>query len=672
MDKKIVSITGPSTSGKSTLLKFLHHTLGSKSVILPQATLRSYRSDDMPEHFRYLNSESFNTADFWVKSPKYGILNADVEKFIQNPFATTAICVNGPEEILNAKTSRLETRNIMLRLSSDPEEEIAQAAERVSSCFDGEELTSRVDSTKKLIKQYFFSDSFVRNHIDLILEHGTPCREWIGALEALLDEVMPGGSATDFQEIITKSDKSRHITTSSENVADNPREHYILISTEDETHNVKGGIGTYTALMAKALSEMPGVRVHWITESPIDKKFEEVGKVHRVYLNRFENGNKMDLSAFSEKIQNKVLSLMQEIQGNQPQAQIFIEAPEWEGHMHKMFSVVAADNRVITITRLHTPLVVTGNLNGMDLDQPELQQQMLRERSQILNSDVVSSPTEYVLNETKEHLLKNSSDEITNRTTIIPNPVDVDAFKAATTRSNAIEKINSQLDFGVDGDAFNVFFLGSLEERKGTHIAVEVIRKFAPEFRDAQFYFVGHFLDSDDCQITSNNKLRPSQLIGKIDSEIASRVHFTGYIPHEHMPEIIAAGDAFPVLYLGDNFPGVIAEIGLSQRPLIAYMRGGIPEMVKDQHGIPLCYPITDDEIHGATMTCCNHLRSIYLNRNMEFAREKALQQMLVSKFSPRHVAQMAISQYRNTMRSKSNSDNLIYKFKQNQRQLLG
>ena len=182
---------------------------------------------------------------------------------------------------------------------------------------------------------------------------------------------------------------------------------YLIVSTEDDVRLVKGGIGTYLGLLVQAFSKYrPNINLIWLTESPSNRFFVERRFGCRVFY--------IPKSNLRHKI-CKACERICKIFANSPKNKVFVEAPDWEGLLSDLYSKISYKN-VVKITRLHSVLALTKQ--GRVSFSKEEKQQIKREHEQLLHTDIISAPTQYVYDFTY-HLSKGALRNIPHF--IIPN-----------------------------------------------------------------------------------------------------------------------------------------------------------------------------------------------------------------------------------------------------------
>jgi glycosyltransferase involved in cell wall biosynthesis len=165
------------------------------------------------------------------------------------------------------------------------------------------------------------------------------------------------------------------------------------------------------------------------------------------------------------------------------------------------------------------------------------------------------------------------------RSEVIDCGVDVDAFRGG-------EQAAARERLGVDGDPL-FLFAGSLIERKN------VVR-----LRDAFLAFGrGALVVLGDGPLRSELEGRPG-------------IRVEGRVPHEVVPEYLAAADALVLPSLEEPLGQVLLEAMASERSVVATRVGGPPEFVTPQAGA-LADPLSVDSIraglqHVATLPTPN------------------------------------------------------------------
>lgn len=354
---------------------------------------------------------------------------------------------------------------------------------------------------------------------------------------------------------------------------------FVFVTSEDDRYRVKGGIGTAIGVLTDALEKHhPHRPVDWITESPDERTFlVREGSIVRHYLSRRDSGATLPLNRFASKVDDYLGALVRERLQETGDTGLIVEAADWEGLAWRTFQELRSPH-VLKVSRLHTPLALCAEVNELELTV-ENHRQMDREREQLLASDLLSAPTEFVLANTLARVLEGSP--AVPPSVVIPNCANVAGFKPSLNgRRAALELLRRGPGIDLPESAFKIFVLGSLEIRKGVRIIQEAIPKIFEGIPDCHLAWVGHYAASGE--LTANSKLDRETFYAGIPETCHHRAHLAGYVDHGELPHIFPAADLFAVCYLADNFPGVVLEIALAEKPLVALLRGGIPEMILD------------------------------------------------------------------------------------------
>src|SRR5690606_27741909 len=105
--------------------------------------------------------------------------------------------------------------------------------------------------------------------------------------------------------------------------------------------------------------------------------------------------------------------------------------------------------------------------------------------------------------------------------------------------------------------------------RKGADLVCQAVPWVAQRIPNVRFCFIGHHGGHSNSKImTANTKISPAELLRLIPSKFHRFIAFAGYVEYKKLPRLIMAGDVFPIMYRGDNFPGTVAEISLAAKPI--------------------------------------------------------------------------------------------------------
>lgn len=444
---------------------------------------------------------------------------------------------------------------------------------------------------------------------------------------------------------------------------------FICISSEDEKYNVKGGIGTYLGILTKEVKRLyPTVKVYWITKSHNAFDFSETDTfgIERHYLSdtcpyqdrpfyrhlrlheNDQDNSLINQHVFLNKVNEKLSILLKELAGKN----VAIECGEWEGIAHQVFRVIK-DKNVVKATRIHTPLAVTMLSNKLDV--PAVNKlQLIHECEVLEHADCISSCTQFMKDQLTQAVLGVESPKA-QTIAVIPNPVDSNTYKQGVyTRKESIKRINALLQQEFLNDTtFNVYIIGSIETRKGAELVVDAIAQVAEQLPQARFCFFGHHGGNDSKNLTANTKLPPCVLYERIHQQYRHQVAFAGYVDHAQLPLIIESGDVFPIMYLGDNFPGTVAEIALMAKPILALSRGGVNEMLQNEHGEFLAYDL-GSSLDTASQVLAEGLLELHANIALRNTIGKNIEALIRRKYTPEKTARDIIEFYTACLARKS------------------
>jgi len=443
---------------------------------------------------------------------------------------------------------------------------------------------------------------------------------------------------------------------------------FICISSEDEKYNVKGGIGTYLGILTKEIKKAyPLMEVFWITKSPNSSDFfeKDIHGINRHYLSDtnpyldrpFCKHLGLDQSESKALIEqqvflNKANAKLSEELANLKGKKVVIECGEWEGIAHQLFRVID-DKNILKAARIHTPLAVTMLTNDLSLSISN-KLQLVHEFETLFNADCISSCSKFIKNEVVQHVLGTNC-EIGQEIEAIPNPVDSNNYRPGIcSRKDSIAKVNAALkqDF-IEESTFNIYIIGSVETRKGAELVVDAIAKVAEKLPQARFCFFGHHGGNESKNLTANTKLSPARVIESLPAQYRHQVAFAGYVDHSELPSIIESGDAFPIMYLGDNFPGAVAEIALMEKPILALSRGGLNEMLRNENEQFVAYDL-GSSIQTASTNLANGLLDLYSHPRVREDMGKSLGALIRKKYNPEVIAKEIIEFYSRCLAKKS------------------
>ncbi|WP_454104274.1 glycosyltransferase [Methylorubrum extorquens] len=197
------------------------------------------------------------------------------------------------------------------------------------------------------------------------------------------------------------------------------------------------------------------------------------------------------------------------------------------------------------------------SINDMELEAIE--------RSQIENSDIVISPSKYLIDYYRNKGIAIRDSRVINW--ILPQWVSKTFRENESLHTPPINR----------GAIKNIIFLGRQERRKGIEIFIDAVSKLPPD-KQPNLKFVGSFS-------RINGEFTGSYILRKLSAYNGSIV-FLHDIHQVGIHELLADADqslcVMPSLI--ENSPCVIGECFTSGIPFIACNVGGVSELLKDSH----------------------------------------------------------------------------------------
>jgi spore coat protein SA len=219
--------------------------------------------------------------------------------------------------------------------------------------------------------------------------------------------------------------------------------------------------------------------------------------------------------------------------------------------------------------------------------------------------------------------------------TVIPNGVDVEAFRPRWERGEEASVVREHYDLG---DEPVVLYAGKIRESKGVGLLLNAMERVWDQHPRAVLVLVG------GTEFGRGRLHRETPFFKEFREQAArasGRVIFTGFVPHENMDLTYLVGDIFVApSQKAEGMPMVLLEASACGLPLIATRLGGIPEVVQDGHnGLLLDHPQESEELAGKIVSLIGN--PDFRRRLGRQARERAL-----GHFSWPHIAQKQESVY--------------------------
>ncbi len=210
-------------------------------------------------------------------------------------------------------------------------------------------------------------------------------------------------------------------------------------------------------------------------------------------------------------------------------------------HLH--FPCVSAFYHLHTAAAHPASFLVTlrGALPGTSIGSDTLQRLTLR------SADWVTGVSAAVLARARE-----LAPEITSRSSVIHNAVDVSAFIPEPLPSHPPRLI----------------YLGRLYPEKGVDLVLTAFGTLVERFPDARLVIAG------------DGPLRTELEQLAFDLRVANSVDFVGWVTPEKVPALLNSATVVVMPSRSEGLPQVALEAGLMARPVVATRVGGLPEVV--------------------------------------------------------------------------------------------
>ena len=164
-----------------------------------------------------------------------------------------------------------------------------------------------------------------------------------------------------------------------------------------------------------------------------------------------------------------------------------------------------------------------------------------------------------------------------NKCITVHNGIDLNAF-APNKRSGICRK-----DLGLTEDDFVLLFSGRINREKGISELLDAILSIN-EFSNIKLLVIGSsFYGGSSTEDNFINSLKEKTEC------ISNRIHFTGFIPYNKMPDYLSLADVSVIPSIWDDpFPTTVLEAQAMGLPIITTRRGGIPEEVSEDNAVLL------------------------------------------------------------------------------------
>lgn len=353
-----------------------------------------------------------------------------------------------------------------------------------------------------------------------------------------------------------------------------------LISYEYPPDTACGGIATYTLQIAQ-LMQQRGHRVEVFAGSPHREGATLDGDVivHRVYCHSRAEFGPAIAPIFADRHQLETFDV--------------VESPEIGAESQGITALVPD---VPLVVKLHTPTYLIRQVNYLPptwrmqlrrvigalrrgqrptfLTKPTYAPELDEERLQTLKADLITTPSQ-ALEQELVHTWQLNPEKIR----VVPNPY---------------LPTPALLNIPVATQTCRVTFIGRLEVRKGVLELATAIPQILRHHPDVQFRFVGAAWPSPI------PGLDMQQYLLRRLHRYRRQIEFTGAVPLEAIPILLAETDicVFPSRW--ENFPGVCLEAMAAARGIVGSSAGGMVEMLEQGEVGRLVNPAQPQELATA------------------------------------------------------------------------
>jgi len=187
---------------------------------------------------------------------------------------------------------------------------------------------------------------------------------------------------------------------------------------------------------------------------------------------------------------------------------------------------------------------------------------------------------------------------------VIPNGVELDKF-------TGISREESRHQLRINDQEKILLFVGRLEPIKGVRYLVEAMSLIAQENK-VRLLIVG---DGGERQMLETLAAR---------LKLTASISFQGQVPHDTIPQYMAAGDIFILPSLSEGFPLTSLEAMASGLPIIATEVRGMPEIIAEGENGFLVPPRKPRKLAEKILLLLNNseLREKMARNNREKARQ--------------------------------------------------
>lgn len=196
LNKTLITITGTTTAGKSTLAETLLKS--EKIAAIPHSTCRKPREDDNPLLIQSYSKDDYRYLSFVSCHGDYGTQLKDILDF-RNGNKEIGVGISSSLDLITLSSLYQQGHllddsrrcHILVRLTNSLSSELDILNERLKDHFHGAELNKRMKVHGDIIKEFFFCSNYENSHVDLILsQEDGHVDTWISVIESYINQTL--------------------------------------------------------------------------------------------------------------------------------------------------------------------------------------------------------------------------------------------------------------------------------------------------------------------------------------------------------------------------------------------------------------------------------------------------------------------------------------------------
>jgi len=268
-------------------------------------------------------------------------------------------------------------------------------------------------------------------------------------------------------------------------------------------------------------------------------------------------------------------------------------------------------------TKLGIPVILT--VHGTDINRyPFLSKKYMQVIREALRSSVL------VLAVSEDLALKVAAIEPSLRVRVHRIGVDLAAFDKRA--GAAFDRTTSR-----DQQQFRIVYVGRLVKAKGVHDLFEAYKMFLSVWGhlDSRLMFVGDGVEASSLRTACERS-----------DILRGRVRFTGSVPNNRVPAILAEADVVVLPSYSEGLPLVLVEAMAAGLPCIGTRVGGIPEVIIDGYNGILVDP-------GSPAQIANALGLLVSNEEFRASLARAARDSVETKYDIKRNSLALIELYR-------------------------